>query len=263
MTDEKRQQEGRVTNRRNVLKSLGASAIVAGGVPVIGSASPSFREKIERAIRIREKTGRHENFVKYLRKNDVIVDTNEYQYRVPLEGNSTDGGVSTESLDDANLSVNVTLTYEYSSCYDSSPTIYTDYYWDWNNVDGYGETGGDVVSLSWPETHWYYDSQYSGNRVTHYDRSGHGSVWKFDDSFLSSGDSFSTYAGCYISEGSGVTSTSRIYGKYRHTYQTYDICSVTYNSDGTTAVTFCSSTDKWISGYDNIEKSNRDTVRHC
>lgn len=240
---------GKKVTRRSVLGLLGSTA-VAGSVPTVGSAKPEFRKIIDQAHRIREKTGSQQRFLKYLRSHGLTVANQRTEYVVPAQSE----GISTAEISENYLDVELTLVYNYYQC--SLENIYTEYSWTWDVQSGNGETPKDFISLGWPSDHYDYDSETHGSNVNHYDRDNDltGSVWKYDDSHLSAGDTDSSYAGCYLKETT-TDQDRHVGGKYRHTWNSIELDSITYSSDGVVEVTFENTTDRWKSGFEKIYES--------
>lgn len=244
-------------NRGRFLKSTGAAAIAASSLATVGSAKPSFEDIIDRAHRIREKTGSQAKFLKYLRKHDLAVANQRRHHTVPMQSD----GPSTQNLSEGDLTTNLTLVYNYYQC--SLDNIYTEYSWDWQVSSGSGESPVDYVSMGWPTDHYLYESETHGERVSHFDRDNDGgaSVWEYDDTNLGGylgDDSHSSYAGCYLNKSS--TDQDRHVGaKYRHTWEDVELTgwSYTVGSEGETswAPQFSTVEKIWNGGFEKIYES--------
>jgi hypothetical protein len=251
----------RLTSRRNVLKTAGAGLATVTGVSTIGSAEPSFQELLDRAHRIREKTGSQERFLSYLRKHGLSVGNVRTHHKVPAQADGDD--VSTQKLVEDDLYTNISLIYEYFQC--SRTNTYTEYSWEWDVNSGGGESGDDLVSIGWAKDHYDYDSQESGERVNHYESTdGQNShAWKYDDSQLGSGDSHWSYVGCNISEHS-TNEVRHIGAKYRHTYEETTVTGIYTTFDGGEEPpelhAETGSVDKlWKGGFEQIDETEAET----
>lgn len=235
-----------------------ATLTVASGV---GTAQPGFREAIEQAQLVRDRTGSHELYLKYLHNQGFEVANRSQQYAVPVRPADEDD-VSAQELDDGNLSVELTLVYNYFHC--SLQNIYSEYSWDWNNTDSFGEPPKDYVSMGWPTDHYTYESETHGDRVNHFDRDNNGgaSVWEYEDEPLGTGwgdeESHSSYAGCYVTKSS-TNEDRHIGAKYRHTWENIELTgwSYTMGPDGETtwAPEFSSVEYVWNDGFEKIYES--------
>ena len=241
-------------NRRSFLKTAGASAATLTTMTGVGSAEPGFHETIERAQLIRNKTGSQEAFLKYIRKHGYEAVNKRYQYS-PQSASSD--GISTQKLNDGNLTVDLVLVYRYFHC--SLEEIYTEYSWDWNNTDSYGEPPKDYVSLGWPTDHYDYQGETHGADVSLFDRSNslNGAIWDYEDNQLGSGDSDYAYAGCYLKETT-TDQDRHVGGKYRHTFQDVEVSGWGFGSDGSVSVSFSPVDKVWRSGYEQIYESEAD-----
>jgi len=249
-------------DRRTFFKTAGVTAAGLSGIPMVGSAESSFREDVERAHRIREKTGSQKQFLKYLRKRGYEVVNKQFHNQVPAHA---DDGVSTQKLEKNDLTTNLTLVYRYYQC--SLDEIYTEYSWDWNLSTGGGDAPKDYVSMGWPTDHYTYESQTGGDRVTHFDRDNDGgaSVWEYKDAPLGTGwggeESHSSYAGCYLTK-STTNEDRHIGAKYRHTWESIELTGWSYtvgpNGETTWAPQFSNVDHVWRSGYEQIYESEAD-----
>lgn len=242
------------SNRRKVLQTIGSGIAGLAVAPATGSSKRSFEDHIEQARRLREKTGDHSRYVHYLRKHGFPTETWTGHYKVPVRQECPDGQVCSSKLVQEDLYVAMSGTKYFKDCDPTPYQAYIDYYFEWTcNDGGAGGWAEDPISISWPESHFYYERSLNGDYCTEYDHAGQYVVWNFSDADagLGQGAIFDTSCGVYIRPGGYQNDQSTIYGKYKHTYDYMSIGDISVTPGGSISINLTSS-ENWIGGHDDL-----------
>lgn len=151
------------------------------GTTTLGSAKPEKPSLIDRARRIRRKTGSQKKFNRFLKKHGVEYEETKTKFRY-VTGDADD--VSAQKIKDKHITV--TLSHYYHLDWDSDGA-FADYRVDVNAQTAYGPgtEPWDHVTLSWPHTD--YDLKEDGayidnaNNATLRSSSFNGADWAWDD----------------------------------------------------------------------------------
>lgn len=248
-------EKGKKMGRRNVLKTLGAAVIVPG-IATVGSAQSGFEQHLEEARRLRRQKQDNDRFVSFLRKKGYGVSSNTV---TETHTHNSGGDLSTQKLSSSDLSASINIVADHIHCDPDPYRIYAEYYFDWSVDSGFGEPEKDLFSFAWPADAFQYreDSQQSSSNVS-FDTRGNqlnGISFKFDDTGLYGGDHEVGYGGCYISKESGWSDSTTFAGKYIHTYQSSEICGVSFSSDGEMSFTLCNEGEKDAMGHTQTDYS--------
>lgn len=189
-TDTLRNENGEENSasRRTLLRAAGVTAGVVVTPTVVGAANNGGSGASERADRvhdqallIREKTGSHQKFKRFLANNANYFKSNQTTFEAPSDGVST-----REWTSEAFATVDLTLTYYYDSCTSGDPYAYFDYYVRMDTDHVHGEGGPDQLSVSWNDDHYRYE-EGSAYHVENHDlvslskESLNGVDWEWED----------------------------------------------------------------------------------
>ena len=195
--------------RRTVLKSLGASAAVVGGVPVAGAAQTSStaaerRKEYKDGLKILDKGGDLSEFVEYLEENNFSVAREHAQIENAAPAAKENSSVSQSSNSSGGQEASNNQLSNTSSTADVSPSGYQDHEnvdlnillnydldtsryfaqatWQWS-----GQTLDplDAVAITYKEDSWYVPADgYDSSAYVTQDgdaRSANGYGWTYDD----------------------------------------------------------------------------------
>lgn len=155
--------EKRSLTRRRTLQSIGAGVVGISGItnlPIVRAEKESHLDKhYKKALKIREKTGSREKFIKYLNKH---LDVSESRKSVAITTNQSDDGYSIQYYPEYRINGYLTMTYD--GC--DSGYVYTDFEWQFEQ-GGFPEDPHDLASLHWASNHFSRvpDTEYGGPYV--------------------------------------------------------------------------------------------------
>lgn len=229
--------------RRDVLTTSGASLAGLSVIPRIGSAGqPSRDEIIQKGLRIRDKTGSTDHFVKYLRNHGFTVIRTTSTVSA---SKSSDSGVSPEYLDEADLTMELSIFYQ---CYTCDYDCVVDLSWDWSgqDFDDWGEPPRDITGFYWEDSDWNLATAdyYRSDRVYFDGFSGTHTSFEFNDSKGDDGDLY--YCASELSPIGDVSQSEReVGGEYVHTYDSVQIESVSGSFPKGIRVKLSNDNKKW------------------
>ena len=226
----------REPNRRTFLQTAG---IALAGVPTAAAARGDDQHRvIEQARRVRRRTGSVERFREYLRARGFGVAGVDRTYTVRK------GDVSTQKLDEADLSISISLA---DACYGGGQ-YWADLYWDWadSDWDDGGEAPADIAGFHWDSQDWYVaDDDYYTDGAVSYRKSGpEGVAFDFDDSAGDGGDNHSCTCMVRTKDDSIDPYARQVFADYIHTYSNVTISGVGISTSGLT-VNLSDESEKW------------------
>jgi len=178
-------------SRRKLLKTAGVAAVGTSLIPAIGAAEEnSSEDELYRAARrVRDQTGSNEKFRRVLQAQGAEIETKDLHFKAPWWGpahTEDDGQVSTQKLDYADCSLEMTMTI-YTN---GSSNPYVDLYWEHTvTYDGWdgdvGEMPYDIVGLTYEQRDYYLvsGSWYGGSSTWKRSYNNYGVAFNYGDAF--------------------------------------------------------------------------------
>lgn len=255
-------------SRRKFLSIAGASAVGLSSVPgVLANRPDKYEEQYKRALEIRDRTGSHEHFVRFLQNNGWGVRTLQKTERVPLGGGRDDVGAQKLSRED--LTTKLTLSNRYSC--DGTWYHYLDYSFEWTNIDdgnwdGHGEGGPDHLAIAGHPDHWWVDDGdwYDGGGSELYrnetDWSGVDFEFKDGNQLYEAWDEYSSYVGTRLRRRE--TSEDRLVrAEYHHVYDNGWLDKFSVGGGSTVSISYNdSSGGDWEGGVHVMQQSEGSTT---
>lgn len=212
-------------------------------------AKSSFKETIQKALRIKERTGSLEKYEKYLHNQGFSKTKEQHSYTLP--NHDEPDGPSTEEISESDLDITI---YLWVDC--SGNPYYGELNWSYNF--GYYNTGADPVDVagigydsSWWDLHSYSISEtteastYVTPNDDYFDGSGPGFDVN-DWNAYQDGEDTGHYAGVYIEPvGSYGTDERRIQGAYTHTWSSGSVTGGGASWPAGISISVESTTEKW------------------
>lgn len=240
------------SSRRRLLKA-GSTVAALGAIPSIIGAKKGPDEVYKKALKLREKTGDHELFVKYLENHGFNVSVEERDFKVPT---GSSDGISTQKIDKADVSTKL-----YLSGYDCSVgeehriefhfSVSTSLFND-------GKAGPDHLSLAWNGDHyrivdysWYTSSQSPNLNYSESELNGIDFEWQ-DGNACWSGCDLDLYVGCKV-ETLKTDQDRAVRGEYRHTWSGAEFSGFGVSSGGSIVFSVSPTSNYWEGGYDTDE----------
>lgn len=244
-------------SRRNVLKSLGAAAVIGGGVLSSARVSALTRNRgllhniNNRSLQILEKTNSPQKRYEFLRDHGIKVASVQNTYSMPTEHGSD--GVEPMKVPMRDLEIHLTMLAG------QDPDEYVaDLSFQYEMGPGdYGEHPWDIAAMGWDPSWWTYStdyvntSTYAGGPTTigyRNDTNGNGVAFNVDDVNLSDEQTSDWFwCGVNLRQAGFDEENRRVYGEFTHTWNEgyIDSVSVGWRS---ISVTFEHGTRSWDTG---------------
>lgn len=261
---------GRPITRRNVLKSAGLSAVtVVGSGSVVSAATPNDTDgHYQRAIELRNRSGNHQVFLRYLRNHDFEVQTKHFETEISRGGGDISAQYDDPATNSSGFSVDISLSNHCSL----DNRMFIDYYWTFHNVDARDDGDAtathrgydpyDAAGIYWSSTDYSrvtnteYSDSYALVGGAYGDYNSNGIAWEYQDrkhyldkqeanNYHYTGD-ISSYAGCQVSRESpeDPAYTRSVQIDYIHTFNSCSFTGVSVGTGGVSLQGGCD-TDTW------------------
>lgn len=199
----------------------------------------SFEEHAAQARKIRRRTGSQDRYLKYHQAHADGLSHN--RIKKPVPGQRTDDDVSTETLSEDAVTLDLSVAYYLNENCGGEDTAQIDLHADFDTGED-GEPGEDNFAVAWNDDHYRYEegSAYtdSCDNCSVRDKEFNGVSFDWGDGAACWGSCHTEFSvGCYA-ELYKTDQERAVKGEYNHTWSDSEITSVGFSSSGGIVVSF-------------------------